>query len=125
MSEIESIELGPDDYKIFSPDSAVGDRETGADIFDEIKKQIAKVEDIYLVLAEATKAPMYRFIFRQYKDDGIVGRGVVAEGVVFSTGTVVVCWRGERTVHVYENVDQMKARNRGVEIVWIDEQGEK
>lgn len=51
------------------------------------------------------------FVLQRKEDEtGISGTGVVAEGVLFSTGRVVLNWvTGYSSVGVYDNLEQMIA----------------
>jgi hypothetical protein len=68
---------------------------------------------------------MRRFILNRIKDvSGISGTGVVANGVLFDSGTVVVVWLGTyESVVVWPNMDGVEhvhGHNGSTEIIWID-----
>ena len=65
--------------------------------------------------------------FRLIRDEdisGVSGTGVVAEGVVFSTGKVVLSWCSEyRSVTVYDTVNDLVAvhgHEGRTRIQWLD-----
>lgn len=68
---------------------------------------------------------MRRFRLIRHEDiSGVSGTGVVAEGVVFSTGKVVLSWCSEyRSVTVYDTVDDLEAvhgHEGRTRIEWLD-----
>lgn len=67
---------------------------------------------------------MRRFLLVRTDGDGVVDRGVVAEGVVFSFGKTIICWTVEpRTVTSYDKFSDMaslQAKNGRTHIQWID-----
>jgi hypothetical protein len=60
------------------------------------------------------EAGMRRFcLFREEDVSGVSGTGVVAEGVVFSTGKAVLSWCSERrSVTVYDTIADLRDRPR-------------
>lgn len=69
---------------------------------------------------------MRRFeLHRKIDVSGISGTGVVAEGVLWSDGTVSVRWRGARPSIVFwgsfEDVEAIHGHNGATEVVWLDE----
>lgn len=68
---------------------------------------------------------MKRFYLLRYEDkSGISGTGVVAEGLLFSTGPCVISWLSDvRSVSVYDSFDDMIAihgHGGKTEARWID-----
>jgi len=68
---------------------------------------------------------MRSFVLHRIEDiSGVSGTGVVAEGVQFTDGTVVLRWLGERpsTVNWNSIEDAMKihGHNGATEFVWLD-----
>jgi len=76
---------------------------------------------------------MHRFVLRRDEDvTGLSGTGDVAEGVVFSDGTVVMRWKGpvehpwgtiEPTTVMHphiENVEHLHGHNGSTHIEWVD-----
>lgn len=68
------------------------------------------------------RAPV-RFWFQRNEDvSGVSGTGYVAEGVIFCSGKVVLCWLGElSSVNVYESLDECIAihgHDGATQIVW-------
>ena len=54
---------------------------------------------------------MYNFLLQRDKDiSGVSGTGIIAEGVIFHNGKVVLAWLGQyKTIYVYDSVDEMMA----------------
>lgn len=54
---------------------------------------------------------MKTFIMQRHEDEsGVSGTGTVAEGVVLSSGRVVIEWRGpHRSVVLYDDLESAKA----------------
>ncbi len=70
---------------------------------------------------------MRRFhLQRDHDVSGVSGVGIVAHGVAFETGTVVVAWRGPHpSVAVWPRLsDAMAVHGHGgaTRLVWIDEE---
>lgn len=66
-----------------------------------------------------------RFVIDRRRDPtGVSGTGTVAQGMVFHTGQVVVCWFGEHaTVTVHPSIDSVRAvhlHGGDSAIRWID-----
>lgn len=57
---------------------------------------------------------------------GVSGTGIVADGVVFPSGTVALCWRGEWPTSVVfhdrgiESVQHIHGHGGATRIVWLD-----
>lgn len=74
---------------------------------------------------------MRRFVlFRKHDVSGVSGTGVVAEGVEFSTGKIVLNWSTNnrpQSVVVYDAIEEaieIHGHGGATEIKWIDEQKE-
>jgi len=68
---------------------------------------------------------MRRFcLFREEDVSGVSGTGVVAEGVVFSTGKAVLSWCSERrSVTVYDTIADLETvhgHEGRTRIAWLD-----
>lgn len=68
---------------------------------------------------------MRRFNLQRYVDDtGVSGTGVVAEGVQFGDGTVVIRWLGDRPSSVFwaSIADAMAVHGHGghTKLMWVD-----
>ncbi len=68
---------------------------------------------------------MRRFYLLRLEDvSGVSGTGVVAEGVVFSTGKVVLSWRSEyESVTIYDSLPDLEAihgHEGRTRIQWLD-----
>jgi len=68
---------------------------------------------------------MRRFFLNRIVDSsGVSGTGPVAEGICFSNGKCVLCWRTDTTsIGIYDDVERlMKVHGHGgdTELVWID-----
>lgn len=68
---------------------------------------------------------MKRFVVERLEDvSGVSGTGVVAEGVEFTDGTVVLRWRTNLvSTAIYNSVDDLKAihgHDGRSQIIWID-----
>lgn len=59
---------------------------------------------------------------REEDTTGISGIGIVADGVLFENGKVVVCWRGkQQSIVVWDNLEEMKAvscTHSKTKIIW-------
>jgi hypothetical protein len=70
---------------------------------------------------------MKRFYLIRYQDiSGVSGAGVVAEGVQFMDGRVVICWvtNGIHGIVIHENIENVKqihGHNGATQIRWVDE----
>lgn len=71
---------------------------------------------------------MRRFILVRTAEDGVVEKGKVAEGVVFSFGRTVICWTVEpRSYTVYDSFADMvsvQSKNGKTHIQWLDTAGD-
>ena len=69
---------------------------------------------------------MRRFVLNRIEDEtGILGIGIVAEGVQFSRGEVALSWLTQFTsIVIYDGMDQIEAihgHNGKTRIEWIDD----
>lgn len=72
------------------------------------------------------KSDMRRFVLKRNKDiSGNSGTGVVAEGVLFSSGWVSMTWLSHlNTVTVYHSMEvvrRLHGHDGATEVLWIDE----
>lgn len=72
-----------------------------------------------------TKSNIRRFCLNRKEDEtGISGTGIVAEGVEFTNGAVVMTWYSpHRCVNVYESIKtvyELHGHDGKTEVVWID-----
>lgn len=69
-----------------------------------------------------------RFVLQRTQDiSGVSGVGIVADGVLFASGFVVLCWRitaaGVPGLGIYrtmEDVEKIHGHNGATKIVWVD-----
>jgi hypothetical protein len=78
------------------------------------------------VTATATLTTMRRFVLDRTEDaTGTSGTGVVAEGVQFSNGQVVIHWISQlEAINVYANavvLDKLHGHGGRTTIRWVDE----
>lgn len=71
---------------------------------------------------------MRRFYLNRKEDEtGVSGTGVIAEGVMFSSGKVAMTWKTKYTSYVFydsiEDVEHIHGHNGKTELVWIDGPG--
>lgn len=65
-------------------------------------------------------------LYRTTDISGVSGTGIVADGVVFPSGTVALCWRGEWPTSVVfhdrgiESVQHIHGHGGATRIVWLD-----
>ncbi len=68
------------------------------------------------------------YLSRQIDESGISGEGIVADGVLFSCGYVILCWRlatkvGINTIGWYpniESVEKIHGHAGATKVVWVD-----
>ncbi len=77
---------------------------------------------------KAKQTAMRRFLLdRSFDATGTSGTGIVAEGIQFSSGHVVIHWLSQlEAINVYGNarvLEQLHGHNGSTEIVWVDEAG--
>lgn len=99
----------------------------------ELIKKLSELEEMILkqvtVLPPASKSDMRRFVLRREEDvSGTSGTGVVAEGVVFSNGTVALTWITHlQSVAFYQSLDVLeKVHGHGGKtvVIFVDEKKE-
>jgi hypothetical protein len=66
------------------------------------------------------------FVLNRSEDKtGLSGTGIVADGVLFPNGKVVVCWRGDKSsIVIWNNIDEMKkvsCTHSTTSLIWDDE----
>lgn len=71
-----------------------------------------------------------RFVLLRHRDiNGVSGTGIVADGVEFPGGEVVVRWRGKSpSINIYQSlksVDAVHSHKGATEIIMIDDWPEK
>lgn len=78
-----------------------------------------------------TVATIRRFVLERIEDvSGVSGTGTVAEGCVFSDGSVVLRWTSEWPTSVVwhdrgvESLEHVHGHNGRTHIVWLDAEGE-
>lgn len=84
---------------------------------------------IEIVAANQPTTAMYRFQLQRDQDiTGVSGTGVVAEGVVLTSGRVVMEWlTAINSIVIYPaiaNVEAIHGHDGATRIVWLDEEGE-
>lgn len=70
---------------------------------------------------------MRRFwLYRTDDESGVSGVGIVAEGTLYSTGKVTLCWVSAlKSVAVYDSIDDLitiHSHGGKTEIRWIDKE---
>ncbi len=100
----------------------------------QFKKAIEKTGQKPTQFISSTSICMRIFyLFRKEDETGVSGTGFVAEGVVFSTGKIVMNWLSKLTsTCIYESIDdivKIHGHNKKTEILWehedyINEKGE-
>lgn len=68
---------------------------------------------------------MKRFLLVRSEDvSGVSGTGVVAEGIVFSTGRAVLCWLTQhRSIAIYDSISELEiihGHDGRTVVRWID-----
>lgn len=82
--------------------------------------------DLQIKDSRNLRSDMKRFVLKRTKDiSGNSGTGVVAEGVVFSSGWAAMTWLSHlNTVTVYHSIEVVKrlhGHDGATEVLWIDE----
>lgn len=77
-------------------------------------------------MATAKETTMRRFVLDRAKDEtGTSGTGIVAEGVEFSNGQVVIHWLSQlEAINVYANstvLQKLHGHDGNTTVRWIDE----
>ena len=50
------------------------------------------------------------WLYRKEDESGVSGTGIVAEGVIFTSGKCALCWCAELTsIAIYDNMDDLMA----------------
>jgi hypothetical protein len=73
------------------------------------------------------EAPRRFYLDRHVDDTGVSGTGIVAMGVQFECGKVIMCWSSEgspiHSVSIWDGIDQVRrvhGHNGRTSIVWVD-----
>lgn len=86
-----------------------------------LEPQAAKVMDLFY----RTRAHLRRFVLQRNRDEtGVTGTGIVAEGIVFNDGKVVLRWLGAKSsIVVWDDLEtamQVHGHGGATRLRWID-----
>lgn len=71
-------------------------------------------------------SPKRFFLAREMDVSGVSGTGIVAEGVEFSNGKVVMCWltNDVHSIVIHDSIEALLSvhgHNGSTEVVWLDQ----